>query len=351
MERGVAFELEVNESVEAGVRRIVDEQLENALDELRSAEARKADEAVHSARKRFKRIRALLRLVRAELGEQVFTRENATYRDAGGSLAEARDAHVLVETLDDLKDDLDEAAYAAARKLLMNRRRIVKRRVLQQGSGLEVVAGVIDDARQRIPNWRIARDGWNALRRGLKRIYAEGRGALGCAHVGAEAVLFHEWRKRVKDLWHQVEVIEAIWPPILKELAEECHHLADLLGKEHDLSVLREVLLADALAKALAKEHVGASVIESIDRRRAKLQHEALTLGQCVFAEKSGAFIKRLGRYWTAWKSAGATQTKPEPTVALTPVQEVIEEGTDTTGVSDIPPTDNPGDASESSAA
>ena len=60
----MAFELQMGESVEAGVRRIVDEQLQDALDELRGADPRKADAAVHAARKRFKRIRSLVRLVR-----------------------------------------------------------------------------------------------------------------------------------------------------------------------------------------------------------------------------------------------------------------------------------------------
>lgn len=332
----MGFELEAGETVEAGVRRIVDEQLSTALEELRSAEARKADEAVHSTRKRFKKIRALLRLVRPELGEQVFTRENATYRDAGGSLAEARDAHVLVQTLDDLKEDLEPAAYADARKLLMNRRRVVKRRVLQQGSGLAVVAQVVVQARERVAHWRIEHDEWPALRKGLKRIYGEGRGALGCAHVGADAVLFHEWRKRVKDLWHQIEVIEGIWPAILKELAEECHHLADLLGREHDLSVLREVLMADALAKALAREHTGVQLIEAIDRKRGALQNDALALGERVFAEKPGAFVKRLGRYWEAWRSARVEKQEEGP-VTLTPVQETLQEQAMTAGESDLP--------------
>src|SRR5438445_3587110 len=103
----VAFELQMGESVEAGVRRIVDEQLQDALDELRGADPRKADAAVHAARKRFKRIRSLVRLVRTGLGQAVYHRENACFRDAGGSLAEVRDAAVLVQTLDQLKEHVD----------------------------------------------------------------------------------------------------------------------------------------------------------------------------------------------------------------------------------------------------
>jgi len=34
----------------------------------------------------------------------------------------------------------------------------------------------------------------------LKRIYGDGRTAFTQAEIGAHAELFHEWRKRTKDL-------------------------------------------------------------------------------------------------------------------------------------------------------
>jgi CHAD domain-containing protein len=309
----VSFELEVNESVEAGIRRVVDEQLDSALDELRAADAKSADKAVHAARKRFKRIRALVRLVRPQIGDDVFDRENAAFRDAGGSLGEARDAAVLVQTLDSLKPDVDPAVFAADRRKLVGRRLAVRKRVLEAGNGLDAVATAADEARQRVGQWRIETDGWDALRPGLKRIYRDGRAAFNCAQVGAQPELFHDWRKRVKDLWHQLEILEPIWPPVLKTLADECHALADLLGAEHDLAVLKDVLTAESLSKAQPIS----PVVATADARRLTLQQDARALGARLFAEKPGAFVKRLGKYWCAWKGEGALQTTVEPPVDL----------------------------------
>ena len=65
----MSYRLELNESLPDGIKRIVKEQIDQALEQLReSPEGR--NEAVHDARKRFKKIRAVLRLVRDEIGEK-----------------------------------------------------------------------------------------------------------------------------------------------------------------------------------------------------------------------------------------------------------------------------------------
>jgi len=316
----VPFEFQIDESVETGVRRIVGEQLQTALEELRDVEPRQADTAVHSARKRFKRIRALVRMVREGLGPEVFGRENACFRDAGGSLSEVRDANVLVQTLDGLKGEVEAAAFIAARKRLLARRRAVKRRVLQGAdNGLEAVARTIEAAQQRTAAWQITEgQGWDALEPGLKKVYRDGRAAFQRAQVGDHPELFHEWRKRVKDLWHQMEVLEGIWPDMLKPLAEEFHSLADTLGQEHDLSVLESVLEAEALARAEAPS----GVIPALEAKRAGLRAEAARRGKFLFAEKPGAFLKRMAKYWKAWKEQITPSDEPsqEPAPATIPV-------------------------------
>ena len=92
----MAFRLKRRESVADGVRRIVRRQIDDALDNLQS----RADEAVHDARKCFKRVRAVLRLVGDGLGNEAYDRENACFRDAGRPLTEVRDAEALVEAID-----------------------------------------------------------------------------------------------------------------------------------------------------------------------------------------------------------------------------------------------------------
>src|SRR4051794_37864127 len=77
----MAFRLKRAERVGKGVKRIVRRQVGEALQGLQKTPSE--DETVHEARKHFKKVRAVLRLVRDEVGDKVYRRENARFRDAG----------------------------------------------------------------------------------------------------------------------------------------------------------------------------------------------------------------------------------------------------------------------------
>src|ERR1700728_4201356 len=66
------------------------------------APSRPSDVAVHRARKEIKKSRAALRLLRAALPEATYRREDAALRGAARTLNAARDARVLVRTLESL---------------------------------------------------------------------------------------------------------------------------------------------------------------------------------------------------------------------------------------------------------
>src|SRR3954471_24540286 len=94
-----AFRIAPGEPVPDEVRRLAIGRIDDALDELRGVSDSSRAEAVHEARKDLKKLRALLRLARGELGERTFARENACFRDAASELGGARDADAMLETL------------------------------------------------------------------------------------------------------------------------------------------------------------------------------------------------------------------------------------------------------------
>jgi CHAD domain-containing protein len=241
-------------------------------------------------------------LVRQGLGEEVYTLENHWFRDTGAALSEVRDATVLVQTLDLLKQQADPTAFAAARKRLVARRRAVKRRVLENGHGLENTSGQIAGAGERLAAWPLDGADWCVIEAGIKSIYRKGREAYRATLTPGHPELFHEWRKRTKDLWHQTELLEPLWPEALKALGDEFHELADTLGLEHDLAVLKGVLEAEATAKG----EPPSAVLPVLEERRGVLAAEAHARGARLFAEKPGAFAKRLRHYWDAWRAGEA---------------------------------------------
>ena len=88
------------------------------------------------------------------------------------------------------------------------------------------------------------------------------------------------------------------------ELADEFHHLADYLGDEHDLAVLRERVGTPA-----GLSETAASALKTvIDRRREELQDKAFALGERLYADKSKTFVQGLQKQWTGWQRKGTAR-------------------------------------------
>jgi hypothetical protein len=103
----------------------------------------------------------------------------------------------------------------------------------------------------------------------------------------------------MKYLWHQLQVLKALRPGAIGKLADRAHKLADHLGDDHDLSVLRTKVatMADAFPDAASR----GALLALIDRYRARLQHKAFALGRRLYGKKPGVFATRFARYWRDW--------------------------------------------------
>src|SRR5258705_4210525 len=132
----MALELDKQDQVPGGIRKIVCKRIDKALAMLNGKNRSVSDKAVHDVRKRFKEIRGTLRLVRDELGEKTFRKENRAFRDAGRPLSELRDAKVLVDTLDNLLEHFQGRVkarqFAPLRRKLLEKRRQIRKKVLTQ---------------------------------------------------------------------------------------------------------------------------------------------------------------------------------------------------------------------------
>lgn len=296
----MAYRFKSRKNVEQELRRIARQQLERASAELIDPELDPA-KAVHQARKRLKKLRSLLRLVRPALGREPYERWNHRFRDLGHSLASARDADVLLQTLDKLEEAMRVNAVAPDLSVL--------RRELAARSGQEAdddsrdlktqMAAVAEDLQAAHEEMnRLSIDGkrFESLGTGLHRTHARGRKALRKTRESPTDARFHEWRKRVKDHWYHSRLLVDVWPSVMKPYAKEMKRLSDLLGDDHDLAVFRQRLRelpGDTLPEPIAE-----ALHRSIEHRQNMLRSEAYRVGYRVYAEKSKRFRQRIESWW-----------------------------------------------------
>jgi CHAD domain-containing protein len=295
-----AFRLYGEETIPDGIRRIARGQLDQAHAQLVESPKRKLATAVHDTRKSLKRLRATVRLARRAIGDEIYHRENGAFRETGRRLSGVRDASVLVETLDDLDTvsggDLPPGANLMLREGLEKERKQALESLRADDAVVAAVLAEIEQASTRTAAWTFETEGFEALEPGLRRIYRRGRKAMRRAQADPTDRNLHEWRKRVKDLWHAEQIMRPAGPKKMKKLARRTHALSDLLGDEHDLAELRRYV---GRHRNSFDGHVAqAAQIAVIDRRRNQLQRQAFELGQKLYRRNPKRFVKAIERGW-----------------------------------------------------
>jgi CHAD domain-containing protein len=297
-----AYRLLPGEPVGAGLIRVIAAQVDDAIAQLRGEAGSDPAEAIHEARKDVKKIRSALRLVRDEIGDEAWRRENEHYREVARTLSAFRDAEILVEALDELSERFGpeaEGHLAALREQLERENRAaqddgsVERAMTDAAAGLAV-------GRARIETLPLEGDGWNVIGPGLHRTYRRGRKRLRSVEEEASVDALHELRKRVKDLWYQVRLIREADEHMLGPLADHAHDLSDHLGDDHDLALLRET--AQKRRAVFSDPAHKRQLLEQIDQRRGELQFAAISLAERIYADKPKRFTKRLEKRWDAWR-------------------------------------------------
>jgi len=298
------YRLEANETIALGMRRLLFERVQQIMVDL-TDQPKGRDKGVHDARKNCKRIRAAYRLIRDEIGKKLYVQENIRFRDSARLLAGARDSWVMIRTLDKLVaahiDQLPAQAFSGIRQKLTEQYETTLARELENQTTIPAILEIMGEACFQIDNLPIQKEDFSAFRRSIQRVYARGRRAMRLAYTQPSSEVFHEWRKRVKYLWYQLEILEALWPNVLAKLADELHSLSEYLGDDHDLAVLRSRIL-DASA-GFENERELLILVQLIDQERLELEALARPLGERLYFDPPKIFTRRLETYWQAWQA------------------------------------------------
>ena len=288
----MGFRLKLREPLPDGLKRVFREQIESAL-ELCRHPAKQRGVTVHEVRKHLKKLRAAMRLGIPEVGKNRHTREDRCVRKIGRLVSDLRDAQVRLQTLIQLRDDTakgpEDSPFSRIEELLS----------LERESFSAAFAGwqkqaipQLERVEARLLKWPLEGLTWKQICGAVGKIYKRGQRGLAKTIDDQEPENFHAWRKRVKDIWYQLRILQPLNRMVLTEMARDAEVLGELLGGEHDLNFLWARLETEKGDEALRDE---LAQLETLIRKRGKrLRTNALELGRRFYAEPAKAFAKRI---------------------------------------------------------
>jgi CHAD domain-containing protein len=289
---------------------------------------------VHETRKALKRLRALLLLLRTEVPTKRYARENAALRDCGRRLAGARDAEVMLGTLDSLvqRDPSHFSRSAAVRTLraqLLAERDTAAAHAIHDPRVRGEVIVELRAVRARVARWELRERGFRLLAPGVEGIYRRGRGDMRIARrraaaerpgegprhgkrsgrgkqslrgkrswrTGASVEALHAWRKRVKELRYAAEMLDRGGKSYksARRVARRADRLGEMLGEEHDLALL-EARVRERSRLFAGERKVRKQLLRLIASRRKQLRKRALQEGERLYRHPPRRFVRRLKR-------------------------------------------------------
>jgi CHAD domain-containing protein len=288
----MGFRLKLREPLSDGLKRVFREQIQSALGLCRHPAKQRAV-TVHEVRKHLKKLRAAMRLAIGEVGKNRHMREDRCIRKIGRLVSDLRDAQVRLQTLIQLRDETRKRSGEDSLP------RIEELLSLERESFSAAFAGWqkqaiprLEGVEARLLRWPLDCLTWKQICGAVGKIYKRGQRGLAKTINDPEPENFHAWRKRVKDLWYQLRILQPLNRVVLEEMAHDAEVLGELLGREHDLDFLWTRLEKESGDETLRDE---LAQLQKVIRKRGKrLRTNALELGRRFYAEPSKAFAKRI---------------------------------------------------------
>ncbi len=233
----MSYRLKTGEGLAAGIRRIAREQLEGALCEIATVTAANEAAAVHAARKYLKKTRALLRLVRDEIGPEIFKEENRFLREVARGFSGPRDVRVQLQLLEKLREQAPPCLTFEQTAATLQEE--IATHADSFGPQRQEAETTLQRICDRLEGWPLDGLGIDDLCCALRDSYRRGRKCFRRACAQATPENFHSWRRRVKDFWYQARLLRNLNPAVMGEITEAAGTLGQKLGDLHDLAFFR----------------------------------------------------------------------------------------------------------------
>jgi CHAD domain-containing protein len=310
----MAYRIKRREKFAKGVRRVVREQLKRATGAAKAVEGEQ-EERVHEVRTRLKRSRAALAMIEQRAGRNA-TREMRRLRDTARRLAKPRDIAVQAHTFRILRTQLP-AALSPRLEARLDLAERQMRRSLDPDKierDLRRTARALKQVRRRTGPWKTG-PGRRAVADGVTEMYKRARAALERVRSHPTPERLHDWRKRVKALWYQLQIVGRAVPELATLLAPKVERLGEILGQIHDLDCAKETI--ETHERWFGPPAEREALLAIVEEWRAGLERDAFTLAETVFAGRPRDVRALIETGWRSWRHPPRQQpATPAPHVA-----------------------------------
>lgn len=250
------------------LRSFLPAELRRARRCLRQTGRKALGKSVHDARKSIKQLRAALRLAHEMTTKAALNRVAIPLRKAAHHLGPLRESLVLTKTARSLRK---------RGELLPD-----TPEMLDAVSPLRQARAQLREAERALGSFLASGLDFRGVQPGLRRLYKRAHRAMKQAAKSHSDADLHTWRRRAKDLYYALELIEAP-----RGCRKNVRRLTEFLGNDHDLASF----LQDA---SMTRRETDQALLKRAKKQRRPLQKRAFRIGRRLLHHRPRAFVRRV---------------------------------------------------------
>lgn len=239
--------------------------------------------ATHKARKALKSYRGFVKLLKNCQGVKDYKRANYLLRDLGKEFSEMRDSHVRNMLMAELNRPLQSHMLPILIEKNNEEKENKENILLSTPNHFDVLSSTILESTLLNHFLSDANIQKSCLETGLKSTFQKSALAFfSCSEMQTED-LFHEWRKRLKDLLNQIKLLMPEQDLLSDERFTQIDGLCEDMGTLNDMAMLKQWIEETTATSKKTDDYSG--ILNFLDNKIFEFQKRLLSQGDVFYKE------------------------------------------------------------------
>jgi len=291
------FSITDNEDISDSIHRILSEQYQFIVDTCNKYDD--PHTAIHDIRKSFKRIRAVLKLIKPDIPIEVYRRENTLVRDLSRKFSKARNLHVFAEEFENIMAagilKLPEETTEKVRSHFKEKEKEAVN-LLVDLEIFRIVAIKTEEAKNRIAEIDFSSLGPHTIYKGVGDVFSWGQKQMTHTQQIPTDKNLHEMRKRIKALMYLVQLIKDVSPDFFTGFYEGLKSASLALGDDHNMAEMLSYI--ETMDNEIIPWDDKQKLQQYIKSQRQQIQVDVWPLIAKLYTGQADEFARRIKSYW-----------------------------------------------------